>query len=349
MKKCALLFVLGCSLLAASILCGCVKVETNKIAQAGEARIKINVTAEAAARRTLVQERKILGELEAYREADLAPLVPGRVRSLPVNIGDHVKQGQIVARMDDAQLVSTIAQFQPLKAQYERSLKLSSDGAMSKAQFETTEAQYTATKRQLENLQDNTVIKAPFAGVVTARAVEEGEMYTPAMVSIPGQSKGLIRLTQLDPLKLDLDIDEQTVGKIKPGMPVKLTVDQAGDSAGIIGKVEWVNPQADAFSRTFAVRVIVPNRRLQLRPGFFAEVHIVLDEKKDILSVPREALVDNRVFVLKDSLALSMPVQVGWLTDRYAEIISGIDENAKVVISGNKALPDSARVEIANF
>jgi len=97
--------------------------------------IKISVSVAKAQRRTLIQERKILATLEAYRETDLGPLSPGRVKSLSVQIGDNVEAGQVVAKMDDAQLVATEAQFASLKSQYERSLSLYRNDALPKAQF----------------------------------------------------------------------------------------------------------------------------------------------------------------------------------------------------------------------
>jgi len=311
-------------------------------------QIKVNVTAGKVSRRTLFQERKILATLEAYRETDLGPLTPGRVKSLHFKIGDYVSKGQIVAEMDDVQFTASNAQFQSLKAQYERSLSLYKDNALPKAQFESVEAQYIAMKRQMESLEENTIIKAPFSGVVTARTVEEGELYSPSMMASPGQSNGLIRITQLDPLKIDLEVDDQTIMNVKKGMTIRLTVDQINDSTEIYGKVEWVNPQANAMSRTFSVRVIVQNTKQLLKPGYFAEVHIILGEKKNALTVPAGAVVDNHVFVLKDNIAYMKKVTTGWITDDYIEILSGVNEEEAVVLSGNKALPDSAKVEVVN-
>jgi RND family efflux transporter MFP subunit len=315
-------------------------------AQAVVQRIKMNVTIDTVVRRTLYQERKLLGTLSAYRETDLAPLSMGavRVRYLPVKIGDYVNQGQIVAKMDDAQFVQADAQFASIKSQYERSKALYEANALSKAQFEGVEAQYTSMKRQMENTVENTVLKAPFSGLITAKSVEEGELYTTSMT--PGASKGLVRITQLNPLKIDLDVDDQTVRYVKKGMQVQLSVDNTGDSVPVFGKVEWVNPVANSISRTFGVRIIVQNPSRKLLPGYFAEVHILMSKKDNCLSVPRPAVVDDRVFVLKDNLALSKKVEVGIIAENYAEIVSGLNERDLVVVSGNKALPDSAAVNV---
>ncbi len=309
-------------------------------------RIKVDVAIDTVVRRTLYQERKVLGTLSAYRETDLAPLAMGavRVRYLPVKIGDYVEQGQIVAKMDDAQFVQTDAQFASLKSQYERSKSLYEANALPKAQFEGVEAQYMSMKRQMETMAENTVLKAPFSGLITAKSVEEGELYTTSMT--PGASKGLVRITQLNPLKVDLDLDDQTVQYVKKGMQVQLSVDNAKDSARVTGRVDWVNPVAGSMSRTFGARIIVQNPQRKLLPGYFAEVHILMGRKDNCLAVPRSAVVDDRVFVLQGGLALAKKVEVGTIADSLVEIVSGLNEKDVVVVSGNKALPDSAEVNV---
>jgi len=314
--------------------------QTKKDESSAVDKVKVNVTTAKAQYRTLVKERKVLGTLQAYRETNLGPLSPGRVKSLPVQIGDYVKAGQIVAKMDDAQLATTQSQFASMKSQYDRSLALYQGNALPKSQFESIEAQYNVLKRQIETLQENTVIVAPFAGIVTGRACEEGELYS-------GNPMGLVHITQLNPLKLDLDLDNETVRYVKKGMSVKISLDQKADTAALYGKIEFVNPQADARSNTFSSRVVVPNNNQSLRPGFYAEVHIITDTKENVLCVPRNAIVDEKVFtIINGNIAISKKITTGWLTNEYAEITSGINESDIVVIKGNKALPDSAEVSI---
>jgi membrane fusion protein (multidrug efflux system) len=335
-----------CALIACMSLTSCEKIKQmqSKKKEIPADPIKVDVRVQQVVRTTMVQERKLLGTLEALRETSIAPQAPGRVRSLPVKIGDFVQKGMVVVRMDDAQLVATDAQFQQVKANYERMKSLYQANAIPKSQFEQIEAAYTAMKRQIENLQENTSLAAPFAGVVTATSAEEGEMYSGSMM--PGASGGLVRIAQLDPLKIDLKVDDQTVQYLKKGMSVRVTVDLAADSAPLTGKIDFVNPQADPLSRTFEVRVVVPNGDRLLRPGYFAEVSVVLGEKGDALAVPLSAIVDDRIFVVTDSIALARKVTLGWTTDEYAEILTGVAENEQVVVSGNKALPDSAKVNV---
>jgi|WetSurMetagenome_2_1015567.scaffolds.fasta_scaffold00328_11 RND family efflux transporter MFP subunit len=346
MKKLTLVVSVGILCLAA-MFPGCSKIKnlgTKAAAPSTAEKITLDVTVDTVVRRTLSRERKLLGTLAAYRETDLAPLSMGsvRVRYLKVKIGDYVKRGEVVAKMDDAQYVSTDAQFQSLKSQYERTKSLYEANAVPKAQFEGIEAQYMSMKRQLENQEENTVLRAPFSGIVTAKAVEEGELYSTSMT--PGASKGLVRITQLDPLKLDLDADDQAVRFIKKGDRVLLTFDNMADSVPVYGTVEWVNPVADAMSRTFGVRIIIPNPRHALLPGYFAVAHILLGKKENCLVVPRGAVVDGRVFVVSNGIALARKVEAGLANDENVEIVSGVKDGETVVVKGNKALPDSAAV-----
>jgi membrane fusion protein, multidrug efflux system len=247
--------------------------------------------------------------------------------------------------MDDGQLVAMTAQFQPLKAQYDRALRLYANKAMSKAEYEQVEAQYVSMKRQVDQIQENTALKAPFYGVITDKTAEEGEIYTPK--PIPGRTMGLLELTQLDPLKIDLDVDEKTVPLLKKGMSIQFTVDAMPDTV-FTGKVEWINPAANDLSRTFAVRLSVPNAKGKLMAGYFARVSIILGKKENVLTVPEGALIGQKVFVVKDSVALAKMVETGWSTSGMVEIVSGLSEGDKAVVSGNKALPDSALIQLGN-
>jgi RND family efflux transporter MFP subunit len=305
--------------------------------------IRIKVIVERAARRDIQQRRLFTGILEPLKKADLSPGAPGRIRTIAVDIGDRVAQGQVLARMDDANLVALTANFDNLKSQFERTKRLYENSAASKVQFETVQAQYLSTKRQLEQVTENTIIKAPFAGIITGKAAEEGEMYSPQMGAAGGNA-GLIQLTQLDPLKLDLNVDEMSVAFLHKGMQVQLKVKALRDTV-ITGTVLWVNPAAQALSRTFQVRVVIPNATNAMKAGYFVETSVVLAQKKNVLAVPVSAVNGNRVFTIEqDSIAIARQVTAGWNTDEYVEILSGIPEGALVIISGNKAIPDSTIV-----
>jgi membrane fusion protein, multidrug efflux system len=329
------------SIILSILFAGCQNKQSKKDSTV---KIRMMVTVAPVTRMNLEQKQIFTGVLAPMKKAALAPLQPGRVNKFMVEIGAKVVKGQVLAIMDDGQLVAMTAQFQPLKAQYDRALRLYANKAISKAEFEQIEAQYVSMKRQVDQIQENTALKAPFYGVITDKTAEEGEIYSPK--PIPGRSMGLLELTQLDPLKIDLDVDEKTVPLLKKGMAIQFTVDALPDTV-FSGKVEWINPAANELSRTFGVRLSVPNAKGKLMAGYFVRTAIILGEKQNVLVVPEGALIGKKIFVVKDSVALAKPVETGWITSGMAEIISGLSEGDRVVISGNKALPDSALVQVS--
>jgi RND family efflux transporter MFP subunit len=328
------------------ILSGCLSEgkKTNQEKKTGNTSVfRVKVIVDTARYRDLEQKRLFTGILEPLKKADLAPGSPGRIRTIPVEIGDRVSKGQILATMDDAGLVALTANFENLTSQYERTKRLYENNAASLVQFESLQAQYLSTKRQLEQVTDNTILRTPFSGIVTGKSAEEGELYSPGMASASGNA-GLIQVTQLDPLKLDLNVDEMSVVFLHKGMSVQMKVQALRDTI-INGIVLWVNPAAQSMSRTFQVRVSVPNPGLILKSGYFVETSIIIAEKKNVLAIPASAISTNRVFAVEqDSVAVARQVTTGWSAGGYVEILSGITPGALVIVSGNKVIPDSAIV-----
>lgn len=321
----------------------------NEAVSAGE-RIRIEVEVDRAERRTLSKTRLFSGVLEPLRQVDITPLPlnaggGAKVKRLYVDVGDHVRKEQLLAKMDDGELVSALARFQPLKAQYERARRLYAGKAMARARYEEIEATYRARKRQVSRIRENTTLRAPFSGVITDRTAQEGEVYSPR--PRPGRSPGLFRLTQLDPLKVDLDVDEHAVAHLREDMAVTMET-QAPNDTVITARVLWVNPSADMLSHTFKVRLLAPNPDHVLKAGHFVQARVVLEQKENVLSVSPAALVDGKVYLVRNGIALARPVELGWQCNDYVEIRSGISHGDLIAVSGNKALPDSAAVAVAN-
>lgn len=309
-------------------------------------RMKVSVA--RAEKRTLQRTRLFTGILEPYKKVDLAPIFSGKIKKIHVTIGDYVKKNQVLAVMDDASLVSMRATFKSLASDYRRTTRLYKKKVIAKAQYEKIKAQYWSTRRKLQQIAENTNIRAPFSGIITDVTAEEGELFHMGMSGLKGNSR-LIQLTQLDPLKIDLDVDENTVGLIEKDMPVQLSIPVLPDTV-FSGKIQWVNPAASQVSNTFKTRLMVTNKDQILKAGYFVEAAIVVDEKKDVLTIPVNALIDKRVYCLEqDSLAIAREVTIGWNTQHYYEVKSGLREKALVIVTGNKALPDSSVVVVENF
>jgi len=191
----------------------------------------------------------------------------------------------------------------------------------------------------------NTRIHSPLAGIVSTKDVDGGEMVSPGMA--------LLHLVSLNTVYFEAAIAEVSVGEVHVGQPVDVTVDSAPDRA-YKGLVSEVIPVADAASRTFRVKVSVPNADKSLKPGSFARGEIQLDRHEGALVVPRTALVrrdsQDVVYVVTDGTVREQPVEIGLSNPERAEILNGLDGSEYVVVVGADTLRDgqSVRVKRAN-
>ena len=247
--------------------------------------------------------------------------------------------------MDNTQLINLQAQFNLAKSNYDRIKTLHKSGAISVAKFEQANAAYIQAKRGLESISENTRLTAPFRGVISAITREEGEIYSPGMRS-PGGVNGLIQVIDRTSIKVDVQVSENIISKVKTGTGVQLTVKPLKDQV-FEGKVYFVNPAADNLSRTFKVSVKIDNRSGELYPGFYGQVALVLDEKKNVIQISNSAIIDDKyVFVFNDGKVHKKEVQVGIKDLENMEILYGLTEQDRVVISGNNLLIDGADVSV---
>jgi len=188
-----------------------------------------------------------------------------------------------------------------------------------------------------------TVIRSPFNGVVYQRSVNPGEV-----VSTMG-GPPLLRLADLSSVYYEATVPERAALKVKAGQRVDVVIQGNGDRA-VDGEVERLVPIADPMSRDFLVRISIVDGTTSTKPGMFARGAIIVQEKTDVVVIPKAAIVEKEgkpvVFVVKDDTAQSRAVVVG-LTDRTrAEIVGGVDAWEKVVIAGAEGLRDGSPVQI---
>jgi len=187
------------------------------------------------------------------------------------------------------------------------------------------------------------VLRSPFNGVVYQRSVNPGEVVS-TMGGLP-----LLRLADLSSVYYEATVPERAALKVKAGQRVDVVVQGNGDRA-VNGTVERLVPIADPRSRDFLVRISIVDGTTSTKPGMFARGAVIVQEKTDVVVVPKAAIVEKEgkpvVFVVKDDTAQSRPVVVG-LTDRTrAEIVGGVDAWETVVIAGAEGLRDGSPVQI---
>ena len=299
-------------------------------------------------RTTVLQPREIEREisvstnLQGYLTVNVAPSVTGKIEHIFVEVGDDVKKGQSLVTMDQTQYKTTKISLTNLETERNRIEQLLKAGSATQQQFDQIDAQYSSTKEQLEFLQINTYCKAPFAGVISAKNYEDGELYS-------GQP--IVVLTLIDKLKALVAIPENYFPKFKPGMKLHLT-SEIYPGKVFPATVEVVYPTIDASSHTFQVKIVIPNDKKLLRPGMYVTTSIGLGKANTIVAPYQavEKLVganDRYVFINENGRAKRVSVELGQRFDQDIEIIAPeIVPGAELVTVGQHKLVDGVKLNV---
>ena len=274
---------------------------------------------------------------------NIAPQSGGRIQKLNVEVGDFVSKGQILAEMDRVQLEQAELKLRNDETELERVRALLSQGGISQADFEQLELACNVSRSSFRNIQENTILRSPVSGVVTARNYDRGDMY--------GMAQPIYTVQQITPVKVLVAISETEYTKVKKGDKVSITAD-ALPGKTFEGSIGRLHPTMDAATHTFNVEVVVPNTRRELRPGMYVRASVNFGDSKNIV-VPDTAILKMQgsgtrtVFVVNDEgLSEVRIVTIGRHWDGKYEILSGLQEGDRVVYKGNTTLKAGEEVEI---
>ena len=280
--------------------------------------------------------------LQGYVTQNVAPSLTGKIEHIYCEVGDHVTKGQDLVRMDQTQYKTTKISFANLGVEKNRVEQLLKTGSATQQQFDQLTTQYNSTKEQLDFLEANTYVKAPFNGVIAAKTYEDGELYG-------GQP--ILVLTRLDKLKALVAIPETYFPLLKEGMKLTLTTDIYPDRV-FPATVEVVYPTIDAASHTFQVKVVIPNEKNLLRPGMYVTTTIGLG-KANAIVVPYQSVEklvganDRYVFLNENGRAKRVPVTLGQRFDQDVELISPeIVAGVEMVTVGQHKLVDGVKLNV---
>jgi len=298
--------------------------------------------------------------IESERKAGVVAKVQGEIRQILVDEGQHVREGQLLVRLDGDQMRLQVAlaeaTMRKLERDYARNTELQAKGLISavsidnlKYELEAAKASWELTRLQLSY----TDIRSPIGGTITIRAerVKIGNTVMPAGGVIATSDSALFVVEDLDSLILKINMPERELAKLSVGQVAELSFD-AVPGRMFTGKVGLISPYVDPATATFGVRVRVTDTGGLLRPGMFARVAIVYERKLDALQIPRTALLDGdgppKVFVVKGGKAAERPVQLGLSNGAYVEIVTGLKDGEQVVVVGQAAIKPGATVRIVN-
>lgn len=325
----------------------------------------IAVETATAVEREVATVIRATGSFVADEASEVTPLIAGSVVETPINVGDVVKAGQVIVRLDprnanldlqhaEAALQQAVAQAENAKVEAERHASLVTSGDISRSTYEklTTQlatadaavAQATARVATAKKAVDDATIVAPFAGHVTARPVSVGEYVA--------TSAKVVTIVRIQPIKLELQVPESDAGKLRRGMPVRAEVPTHPGTV-FDGVVSALNVALDASSRAMAIEVRFPNADSRLLPGMFgtAEIHLPATERAFFVPATAVASIANgqssAVYVVDETTARVRVVQVGERQDGMVRILAGLDGHAVVATSALNQLFDGAKVRAA--
>ena len=320
-----------------------------KLDKDGKPIVPDSVPVEVAivSRRAIAASYSGTASLEAPQEAQVVAKTSGVLLQLFAQEGDTVKAGQVLARIDSEKTRLEVQRQQAtvnkLSNNYRRSQellaqKLVSTEASDQLRYDLQSAQAGLELAKLELSYTN--ITAPISGVVAQRMIKVGNLVA--------QNSPVFRVVNASHLEGVLNVPERETGQLKAGLPVRMAVD-AMNGRFFEGRVDRISPVVDAGSGTFRVVCAFDNAP-ELRPGMFGRIEIVYDQRADVLTLPRTALLEDEgesaVYVVRNKKAVRVPVQLGYLDGEWAEIRSGLRQGEPVITAGKVAVRDGTLVEV---
>jgi len=304
------------------------------------------------------------GYVEAERKADLSPKITSRITELNVTEGSKVKKGDVIARLDhtdlDAQLADARASWVNAKAELARQQALTNDGLATKSTLDAavaSEASMRAKVDYVRALLDYTEIRAPFAGVITAKRAFVGEAVSPYGSSPSGGGSGgaIVTIVEFSSLYVGADVNEANLSRLSSKQPAEITLDAVPDKT-YHGFLRQIVPSADRQKGTVRVKVAFKDADDRILPDLSARVAFTSEatEGKSARSrvlVPKNTIVtvDGKtgVFRVVDGVAKFRPVQTGGDVQGQTEISSGLQGGERlIVVTGGTILRDGERVRV---
>ena len=325
---------------AAVCLIGCGKKDAQATQQEAE-RVEV-VSTITLQEKEIERVFTVSTNLQGYLTQNVAPSLTGKIEHIFVEVGDEVKAGDMLVRMDQTQYLTQKIQLANLETEMGRLEALLETGSVSQQTYDQTKVGYDQLKQNLAFLEQNTYVKAPFDGVISAKTYEDGELYG-------GQP--IVVLTQVKKLKALIAVPEKYYPLIKEGM--KLTVkSEVYPEETFPATIEVVYPTIDAASHTFQCKIVIPNASEKLRAGMYVTTTLGLGKENTIV-VPYQSVEkligsnERYVFINENGYAKRVSVKLGQRFDESIEIIAPeIKAGVEYISVGQHKLVDGVKIEV---
>jgi RND family efflux transporter MFP subunit len=305
----------------------------------------------------IVRRVTLPGNVMAYQEATLYAKVAGYLKTINVDKGDAVKEGDTLAEIEapemEADLVKARAEAEAAQIDYKRvteAQKKASDLVVPQT-VDAAKAKSgvaIAGLQRIETLLSYAKITAPFSGVITKRWVDPGALIPAATSSSAAKSAAMLTLMDFTTVRIDVAIPDAEAPFVKKDLPVKVIVDELPGRT-FQGAITRFSYALDESTKTMATEIEISNPDLALRPGMWASVEIELQKKENALLVPAEALVTeknkNSVFVVRDNKVQKISVTTGFDDGANVEVLKGCGPGDAVIVAGKQSVTDGQKVK----
>lgn len=328
-------------------------------------QLPLQVKVQAPQKGTLAKYLNYKGTVSAWKTANIAPEASGRVGRILKKQGDRVAAGELLATLDltslelqqkQARAAVAVAEtaFQNARLNEERMRKMLENKAVSSMQYENAKLARDAADTQLKSAKANldladfvvsrSNMRAPFAGVIAAKNMEEGDMINPMM----GMGQSILTLMDLSQVKVAVDVPAEEIEKIRIGQPCRVTLSSLPGET-FHGEVYSKNLAADPLSKTFKVEVRIDNRETRIKAGVYADIAIEYVRHEEALLLPLSALLasEREVMVNDNGVARKRVVTVGERNGTRFEVLSGVTPGDQVLVQGNYDLKEGAAIVVA--
>lgn len=298
------------------------------------------------------------GTAKATQEVVLSSEMAGTYKRLnnpatgrPYKLGDRVRAGQVIIRLEDEEYVNNIAlssrklNLEISEQEYEKQKSLYEKGGVTLRELRNAEVTATNARYDYENAQlglSKMDIIAPFTGVIV-----DLPFYTPGTRVNSGSQ--MVSLMSYENMFLEINLPEKSISEVALGQNVIITSHTLTDDT-LKGVVSELSPAISTETRTFKGKITIDNPEMKLRPGMFVKVDIVTAQKDSAVVVPKSLVLSSGrgkiVFVVEQSTAIERRITTGIENQEYSEVISGLSVGDRLVVRGFETLRNNSKVKV---
>ncbi|MBP7652836.1 efflux RND transporter periplasmic adaptor subunit [Candidatus Dependentiae bacterium] len=311
-----------------------------------------NVKVASVAPQNIKDFIQVTGTTFPDKKINLASFSGGLVEKIYFDEGQYVNQGDTVAEIDLQlhliKLNKFLAEFENVKANFEKDNLLFQSKAIPKIKFIESKSKYESMLQDIEQIKvyiDRAILRAPYSGFIIKKFVEQGEI-------IP-QGQTVFTLNKMDLMKVKFELPSKDIGFFKENQTnVILNFDAYPDDI-IYAKINNISKDVISQNMTYEAETIIQNKSYKYKTGLLTRVKVLKQSLANNIVILKDAVIDyedgSKVFVYNENGTVSLrKVTIGAMENDKVQIIEGLDLNEKIVVEGQKDLFDSAKVKVVN-